>query len=150
MAAPRVTDAQVAEAIEREGTLAAAARALNYETKHIRKRALRSPVIQAALNRRLQKAPGRPFRRCACGCGQVLVRRENEAASRFSRRVAASRSCAAKLKTYHPKREESAPGWQPVMTFEAVGKVLGISRSRVQQLEKSALRKLKDWAEGFR
>ena len=85
-----------------------------------------------------------------CACGAPLVKRANEAPSRFAKRRACSLSCAAKLQTRHGNGGRIIRGHTPIRTYQQVADALGWSKAYVQEIEAKALRKLRIWAEDWR
>lgn len=90
-----------------------------------------------------------PDRFCTA-CESKLVRRHNEPNSAWEKRITCDRKCASR--NARKRQAESGIGLGQgrkmndecyAMTHQEIGEVLGVSRTLVQLIERSALRKLR-------
>ncbi len=73
--------------------------------------------------------------RCCETCGEPLVRRAKEKPNAYALRKYCGRECIPVTRIGNPTADAA-------MSHEDIGKVLGMSRQRIQQIEKQALKKL--------
>lgn len=84
-------------------------------------------------------------------CGLELVRREGENKRHFELRTTCNHSCANRSRV-NRSNGGPKPGIAPTggLTYDQIAERLGMARQNVQRIERVALEKMREAAEGWR